>query len=281
MENRIELAYSEAVEFANNHYENFPVISRFVSSHLRKHVAVIYKFARDADDIVDEGDKTPQERFRELAEYESTFIDSINGIFQTSFWEALYCTINSLELTPQNFLDLLAAFEQDISKTRYKEFSEVMEYCKYSANPVGRLVLELHGIKNNEANKYSDLICSALQLANFYQDISVDIKKDRIYIPTDELSDFGVDQNDFFTRKSDDRMRQLVKYQVDRAEEMFNEGKGLLPYLPLKLKIQIRWTILGGMAILKKIKELDYNVLEQRPKLYKKDYFKLMVKALF
>lgn len=281
METILLQSYSEAEEFALSHYENFPVISKFVPFYLRKHVAVIYKFARDADDIADEGNDSPEIRMKKLTQYEKYFIDAMNGVYENNFWRALNNTINDLHLTPEYFLDLLKAFKQDVEVNRYQTFSEILSYCKLSANPVGRLILELHGIKYDMANEFSDKICTALQITNFYQDLSLDVSKDRIYIPLIELVEFCVSEEEIQKKIYSENFKKLMNLQVQRAEEMFRDGKKLIHFLPTKLKVQIKWTILGGESILKKIKLLHYDVFSNRPTLTKFDYFKLMIRALF
>ncbi|MBU1100415.1 MAG: squalene synthase HpnC [Bacteroidetes bacterium] len=281
MDKNLEEVYGEVIEFASSHYENFPVISKFVAHNLRHHVAVIYWFARTADDFADEGDFTPEERLKLLDDFEKDFYKALKHEFANNHWKALCFTIEQLHLTPEYFTDLLVAFKQDVTVKRYDTFDDVLKYCRYSANPVGRLVLELHGFKDGFENEYSDNICTALQLANFYQDVNVDIRKDRIYIPLDEMIKFGVTEADLKLGNYSDEFRTLMSHQVYRNQELFDKGKKLLSFLPNKLKVQIKWTVLGGEKILNKIKRQDYNVLVARPSLNKLDYFILMIKALF
>lgn len=281
MHKNLEEVYGEVLEFASSHYENFPVVSKFVAHNLRHHVAVIYWFARTADDFADEGDLTPDERINLLDGFEADFNKALNREFANNHWKALCFTIEQLHLTPGYFTDLLKAFKQDVTVKKYDTFDDLLNYCKYSANPVGRLILELHGIKDDFANEYSDNICTALQLTNFHQDVSVDIQKDRIYIPMNEITRFGVYESSIKLNKYSNEFRSLMLHQIYRTQDMFDEGKKLLSFLPNRLKVQIKWTILGGEKILLKIKKLDCDVLGFRPKLNKLEYFILMVKALF
>ncbi|MBI9073574.1 MAG: squalene synthase HpnC [Melioribacteraceae bacterium] len=278
--NSIDSAYINSEKLAKDHYENFPVLSFFVSKKLRKHVAVIYKFARDADDIADEGDKDPAERLKELDEYNQNLKDCLSKSYKTDFWFALANTIKELNLSENNFYNLLKAFKQDVNKHRYNDFNELLDYCSNSANPVGRIILELNGIRNEKAFYYSDKICSALQLANFYQDVSIDFNKGRIYIPLDECDEYQVNENQFGIKENSSNFTNLIKYQIKRTREMFNEGRNLLEMLPYKLRIQISWTINGGEAILSKIEKMNFDVLNRRPKLSKTDYFIALIKAL-
>jgi squalene synthase HpnC len=275
----LENGYKEALNLAKSHYENFPVISLFVKKELRKHVAVIYQFARQADDLADEGDNSSLEKHEALTQYELKLVKAFKGKAESDFWLALANTISERKLSIDNFLNLLKAFKQDTIKSRYESFEDVLSYCKNSANPVGRLILELNEIYNVSALNHSDKICTALQLTNFYQDISVDIKKNRIYIPFKELKKYGVSENQFENNEINDKFRQLLKFQVERARSLFTEGRELLPYLHGRLKFQIRWTILGGEAILQKIESLNFNTLQYRPKLSKKDMLILALKA--
>lgn len=275
-----EKAYQEAVKTASEHYENFPVISVFIPSALKKHVAVIYQFSRTADDIVDEGNDSEEIRIRKLDEYEKKLTGCLNNEFADGFWRVLKNTIDQYSLKPEYFYDLLSAFRQDVTKKRYKDFSELLDYCRCSANPVGRIMLQLFGIKNQECYKYSDFVCTALQLANFYQDISIDYEKGRIYIPTEELKQFGVNERTFKLKVIDGNFKKLMQFQLQRNLKMFMEGSYLIEILPYKLKYQISWTIYGGKKILYKIIGLDYDVLNNRPVLTKIDYLVLMIKGL-
>jgi len=276
----LESAYREALRLTNSHYENFPVVSLFIPRRLRKHIAVVYQFARQADDIADEGKSNCELRIENLELYRYNFSRSLNGKYQNDFWLALHNTILEYKLTPKYFYDLLDAFKQDIYKNRYNSFDEVLNYCERSANPVGRIVLELFDIRDEESSKYSDAICTALQLTNFYQDVSIDIKKDRIYIPIDEIERFGVKLNQFELKQNNTNFEQLLKFQVDRTKDYFSIGRNLFARLPRKLEKQIKATVLGGEKILEKIGIINYNVLNHRPKLSKIDYMNILLKTL-
>ncbi len=277
----LKKCYKEAENLAARHYENFPVISYFLPKKFRSHVAVIYQFARTADDFADEGKLTAEERIHLLDEFENDFKNCKKNIFKNGFWFVLNDTIEKFNLSRDNFFNLLKAFKQDVSKIRYENFGELSGYCSNSANPVGRIMLELFNIRDEKAFEYSDLICSALQLANFWQDVSVDIKKNRIYIPLDEIKKFNVSEQQILNEKYSKNFKNLLKYQCERTERMFDEGKKLIPYLSGKFKFQIKMTVSGGKKILQKIKCSDYDVFKQRPKLSKKDYLVLFLKTLF
>lgn len=276
----LEETYAEAQSFAKSHYENFPVLSFTLPKEAKKHVAVVYQFARQADDLADEGDANPKVRIKNLELYEKQFTDCLSGKFIIDFWMALKNTINECNLTTQYFYDLLSAFKQDVHTKRYSSYEDLLDYCRRSANPVGRIVLEICGVKNDDAFRYSDSICTALQLTNFYQDVSVDWQKGRIYIPQIEMETFGVPEKIFEEKQNNANFKPLLKFQIERTRELFAEGRKLLPFLPSSLLVQIKMTILGGEKILEKIEKLDYNVLTQRPKLSKIDYLKIFAKGL-
>ncbi|MCL5031374.1 MAG: squalene synthase HpnC [Bacteroidetes bacterium] len=276
----IESAYNDALEFARNHYENFPVVSFLVPKNLRKHVAIIYWFARTADDLADEGPMKSEERIKKLDEFENRLTELLNGNYANPYELALHSTIEAKNLSADNFYNLLKAFKQDVIKKRYNDFSEVLDYCRYSANPVGRLILELNDIRDEKAFHYSDQVCTALQLTNFWQDTLNDFQKGRIYYPLDEMDKFGVMEKVFELKENNLNLKALVKYNVERTNQLFNEGKSLIKYLNGRLKYEIKWTILGGETILKKIELNNFDVLNLRPVATKKDFLILFVKSI-
>lgn len=272
--------YKQALKLAREHYENFPVVSFFLPKEIRKDIAIIYWFARTADDFADEGTGGVRERISLLDFFETRFNNLLNEEFQNPLEMALFTTIKNRKLTDSYFLDLLSAFKQDVEKNRYANFEEIMDYCRRSANPVGRLILELNGIKNDEANQYSDKICTALQLTNFYQDTIIDYQKGRIYYPEDEMKKFEVTEKVFEIKENNYNFQQLLKHNVDRAQLMFNEGRNIFNYLNGKLKLQIKWTVKGGEEILKKIRNANYDVFIRRPELTKFDMIKLFFSSV-
>lgn len=273
-------AYDFAIQFTSSHYENFPVVSFFIPHKLKKHIAVIYQFARQADDIADEGNDAEEEKLQKLKVYKKEFTDCLSGNCVNDFWGALKNTIDIFNLEHENFYNLLRAFKLDCTKKRFRNYDELLKYCSYSANPVGRIILELYGIKDEKIIPYSDSICTALQLTNFYQDVSFDYGNGRIYLPEDELRKHHVPQNVFELKRINVNFKSLMLYQIERVRNLFVHGKNILKYLPRSLRFQIKWTILGGEKILQKIKDLDYDVLNNRPKLSRKEYLLLMIKAL-
>jgi squalene synthase HpnC len=281
MNQRTELdsAYKSALKFANRHYENFPVASLLIPRKQRKHVAVIYWFARTADDFADEGNFTNEQRLNMLNQFEERFYLLLKGNFTNEFESALHNTITKLNLTPSLFIDLLKAFKQDAVKKRYNNYNELIEYCKSSANPIGRLILELFNIRNDMAFNYSDDICTALQLTNFYQDIQLDFSKGRIYLPLNEMEQFGVDEKIFEKRKNNLNFKQLLTFNIERTSKLFENGRKLLQFLPARLKFEIKLTILGGEEILQKIISSDFDVFHKRQTLNMFDRIKLIFKA--
>lgn len=277
----IDKAYKSALALAQSHYENFPVVSFLIPKRQRKHVAIIYWFARTADDIADEGEVPGEERIKKLNELQKRVDEIAEGKYQNEIDAALGNTLKINNLSPENLKNLLIAFKQDVTKKRYENFDEVLSYCKYSANPVGRLILELNKIRNDEAIKYSNSICTALQLTNFIQDIEIDYTKGRIYLPQDEMKKFDVDENVFGLKENNANLKKLLKFNIERIEKMFEEGKLLIPFLKGRLRYEIAWTILGGEKILEKIKISDYNIFGNRPTLSKIDFLNLLGKSIF
>ncbi|HEY7751890.1 MAG TPA: squalene synthase HpnC [Ignavibacteriaceae bacterium] len=273
--------YEEAEQLANTHYENFPVVSFLLPHQLKKHIAIIYWFARSADDIADEGSLAVSERLGKLG----SFMERFESILSKQFNNNLeYCLVNTIEeknLSPQYFFDLLTAFRQDVTKNRYENFEEVLGYCRHSANPVGRLILELFSYRDEKLNLLSDKICTALQLTNFLQDTIIDFKKGRIYLPKDEMHAYNITETMFELKEINHNLAQLIRHNLERTENLFEEGRELLNYLSGGLKIEIAWTINGGTRILEKIKSNNYDVIKSRPSLTKTDYLKVLFKSFF
>jgi squalene synthase HpnC len=275
------IGYNEALDIAKSHYENFPIVSFFVPKRLRKHVAIIYWFARSADDIADEGNEKPEFRLDKLNEFELKFKQALNGNPGSVFFSALSETITALNLTPKHFTDLLYAFKQDVVKKRYCNYEELLNYCNHSANPVGRLILELFNVRNKDAYYYSDEICTALQLTNFFQDTKIDFNRGRIYYTQAEMEKYGVTERMFELNENNLNLQKLVKFNVERAQVLFNDGKKLLKLLKGGLKLEVSWTVRGGEAILDRITKSNFDVLNKRPVLSKTDFVKLLFTTIF
>ena len=277
---KLNSAYSKSLKFAKSHYENFPVVSFLIPKNLRKHVAIIYWFARTADDYADEGNFSEVERLEKLNNFEYHLKQILIGKAESDYEIALANTIKEKNLTTENFFNLIKAFRQDVIKNRYENFNEVIDYCKHSANPVGRLILELFDIRSTEAYNYSDKICTALQLTNFLQDVSIDYKKGRIYLPQDEMEMLQITEKLFEDKENNHKLKQLVKHNVDRAQNLLDEGKKLFPLLSGRLRVEIIWTVAGGEEILDQIRKNDYNMLNNRPEISKTRMISLFLKSL-
>ncbi len=274
-----EIGYREAITVAKTHYENFPVVSFLIPRNLRKHVAIIYWFARTADDFSDEGNFSNSQRLQELQTFENNLRGLLIGPPESNLEAALKETIITKKLSPENFFNLLKAFKQDVDKNRYENFKEVLDYCSNSANPVGRILLELFNIKDEKAFYYSDKICTALQITNFIQDSQLDYQKGRIYFPLDEMKKFEVDEKVFEMSGINPNFKKLIEFSVDRVQNYFNEGKSLLEFLSGRFKYEIAWTIKGGEEILNKIRGADFDIFTKRATLTKTDYLKLCIKS--
>ena len=275
----VDSGYREALELAKTHYENFPVVSLLIPAKYKNDIAIIYWFARTADDYADEGNDSSSVKLEKLRAFEERLRSLLNDNPATELDAALKNTIINRKLKPEHFFNLLIAFKQDVIKNRYKDSSELLDYCSNSANPVGRILLELFDIRNDKAFYYSDKICTALQITNFVQDTKIDFNKGRIYYPLDEMEKFGVNEKMFEMNEISDNLKKLIEFSVTRTQSMFDEGKGLLEFLSGRFKYEIAWTIRGGEEILNKIRGADFDVFRERPVLHKIDYLKLLFKS--
>ena len=264
-----------------DHYENFPVASLLVPPRLRKPIEVIYRFARSADDIADEGDATPEERLAGLAAYQAELDRIAAGTApQTPLFVALSGVIAAHALPIQLFRDLLDAFAQDVVKKRYDDYPELLDYCRRSANPVGRLVLHLFGRTGDEQLLQSDCICSALQLINFWQDVAIDWEKDRVYIPQTDLPRFHVSEDEIAAGRWSANWAALMDFEIDRARELMLRGAPLVHALPGRLGWEIRLTVQGGLRILERLRQARGDIFNRRPKLGKWDWLVLAGRSL-
>ena len=267
-----------------DHYENFPVASFLLPRKLVPAVEAIYAFARSADDIADEGDAAPGERLAALERYEQALAAIGRGEPAVEpMFQRLAAIISEYGLPLQPFCDLLSAFKQDVVVTRYPDFAHLLDYCRRSANPVGFLMLSLYGASDAANVRNSDAICSALQLINFLQDVAVDRKKDRIYVPLEDLSRFGVapaqlDQIPF--DPADARWRALMAYEVARARALLQQGAPLSLRLPGRIGWELRLVVQGGLRILEAIERVDYDVFARRPTLGAVDWLVLGWRAM-
>ncbi|AAZ97649.1 putative phytoene synthase-like protein [Thiobacillus denitrificans ATCC 25259] len=264
-----------------DHYENFPVASWLLPGRLREPVSAIYRFARSADDLADEGDAPPRARLQELARYHSELDRIERGeIPDDPIFGRLAAAIraHALPLTP--FRDLLSAFAQDIEKTRYASFGEVMDYCRRSANPVGRLMLHLYGDHDPRHQAYSDAICSSLQLINFLQDVAIDYAKGRIYLPQDELAAHHVSEAQIAAGDAGGLWRMMMHKQIERARKLLQAGAPLGRALDGRIGLELRVTIRGGETILRKLHADPGCVFGARPVLGKRDWIVMLARSV-
>ncbi len=266
------------------HYENFPVASLLLPKHLRRPIEVIYAFARSADDFADEGSLRDDQRFALLDGY-SRELDAIGAgkATENPLFTELGGIIAAHALPLQLFHDLLDAFKQDVSKTRYANFAELMDYCRRSADPIGRLLLHLNQAATPEHLKWSDAICSALQLINHWQDVAIDWKKNdggRVYLPLDDLARHGVSEADIASASNSAAWQTLMAFQCKRARELLFSGKPLTTALPGRFGAELRLIVAGGAKILDKIDAVNGDVFRHRPKLNKWDWLTILPRVL-
>jgi squalene synthase HpnC len=266
-------------ELAHSHYENFSVVSQLLPRYLRQDFCNVYAFCRIADDLGDEVHDSALS-LSLLADFRRRTQECYGGTPTTAIFMALAQTIRRYEIPLEPFLDLISAFEQDQTVTRYESFAQVLDYCRRSADPVGRLVLYMCGYRDQRRQQLSDKTCSALQLINFCQDIRRDIlERDRVYLPADSMRRFGVSVQQLRDGRVDDNFRRLLEFECDRVAGMFAQGRELLPLIRLSLRPQIALFGLGGAAVLRAIRRADYDTLSHRPALSKVDKLRLLVPA--
>jgi len=276
-DNKQENAIQYCEHMVRSHYENFPVASWFLPAHLRRPIAVIYAFARTADDIADEGNAPAEQRLAELDAYGQQLENMQKS--EDPVFIALQAISQQHDLPVQLFHDLLTAFKMDVTKKRYTHFDELLFYCQHSANPIGRLLVHLNRKVSAESLKYSDNICTALQLINFYQDLEQDYhENDRIYIPQDEMLSYGISEQHFKKLESDNAMQNLMQFQITRAREMLLSGKRLGTILPGRMGFELRMVVAGGLTVCKKLLNSKSNVFA-RPRLNKLDWLNMLFQA--
>ena len=268
-----------------DHYENFPVASFLCPPRLRPAVAAIYWFARTADDIADEGDASAEERLADLAAYRADLMAVASDQPALSRWAGVFDNlrpvIRQFDL-PVNLLeDLLSAFQQDVVKQRYASDAELMDYCRRSANPVGRLLLHLYGVTDAQSLAQSDCICSALQLINFWQDLSIDIPRGRIYLPADAWQRHGVTEAQLLALEDTPAAINLVAACARSAWATMLKGSELPKKVPGRAGWELRLVVQGGLRILDKIEALGFNTLKTRPKLGRWDFVVMAWRALW
>jgi squalene synthase HpnC len=274
----LEEARSYCQRLATTHYENFSVATWFLPKRLRQHFYNVYAYCRISDDLGDEvGD--PGLSLRLLDQWETELVACYAGTPRHPVFVALAETVRMFEIPQQEFADLLTAFRQDQTSTRYPTFADVVAYCKYSANPVGHLVLYLCGYRDAERQQLSDRTCTALQLANFWQDVSVDYAKGRIYLPLEDLHRFAVSEADIAGERNTPAFREMMKFEVERAREWFSAGLPLVGKVDKELAIDLELFTRGGQEILNAVEQQDFAVLGCRPSISKARKLALVARA--
>lgn len=271
-------AYCERL--AKSHYENFSVATWFLPERLKPHFYSVYAYCRISDDLGDEvGD--PQKSLLLLDEWEAELDACYDGDPRHPVFVALRETIRACDVPKQPFADLLKAFRQDQRVVRYETFDDLLGYCRYSADPVGRLVLYICGYRDAERQALSDYTCTALQLANFWQDIPVDYQKGRIYLPLESMRKFGVAEADIAERRFTPEFRELMQSEVARAREWFDRGLPLRAMVDHELALDIELFSRSGQAILNAIERQGYDVLRSRPVISKSQKLWLVLRTAF
>ena len=266
---------------AVNHYENFPVASVLLPAYLRRAVALIYAFARQADDFADEGDWPTSVRLKNLGGFVQQLDLIESGVTPSApLFVDLAHIIQEFDLPIDLFRDLLSAFSQDVVKTRYADFGEVMDYCRRSANPVGRLMLHLYRATDPRSLAWSDNICSSLQLINFWQDVEIDYRKNRIYLPADEMAEYAVSESQIANCEAGSNWRDLILFQVDRTRQMLRAGAPLGGTLPGRIGLELRMIVMGGNRILDKLQASGGDVFRDRPVLGSFDWVLMLYRSL-
>jgi squalene synthase HpnC len=264
-----------------DHYENFPVASILLPKAVRRPTEVIYAFARSADDIADEGDAAPAERLAALDAYLAE-LDCIEAgeAPQTPLFVDVAGIVARHRLPISLFRDLISAFKQDVTVKRYETFDDLLDYCRRSANPVGRLMLILFNRATPQNIERSDAICTALQLINFWQDVAIDWQKDRVYLPQSDLRQYRVSEAQIAAGHWTPAWAALLDFEIDRAQRLMLSGGDLARELPGRFGWEIRFTVLGGLRILEKLRRARGNVFARRPVLKAADWPMLGLRAI-
>jgi squalene synthase HpnC len=282
-------AYAHCEALARRHYENFPVASRLLPAPMRPHIAAIYAFARTADDFADEPGLVDDDRLRRLEEWRVRLHRAGDGSNAAAaggsaeadlIFSALANTIREKALPRTLFDDLLSAFRQDVTTRRYANWADVLDYCRRSANPVGRLVLLVAGVRDEAAARASDAVCTALQLTNFWQDLAIDWERGRLYIPLDDRDRAGAADSDLHAKRISPEWRSVLGVVADRTRELFDSGRPVCDAVSGRLRWELRLTWLGGTRVLEKLRAVDFDVFNRRPTLTAADLPSLLWHAI-
>ena len=282
----LEAAYAYCERLAQSHYENFPVASRLLPARMRPHIAALYAFARLADDMADEGHRPAADRLADLEAWDARLSSIAAGAAPSAgphaeVFVALRATIDACRLPPSLLHDLISAFRQDVTVTRYATWDDLLDYCRRSANPVGRLVLRVAGYDRADLDTASDAVCTALQLTNFWQDLEIDWKKGRIYLPAATREDARAREEDLAARRMTAEWRRALGEAVARTRRLFRAGVPVADGVRGRLRWELRATWLGGTRILDKLEAADYDVFTRRPALTRADVPPILWHTLF
>jgi hydroxysqualene synthase len=265
------LQWTISTAMSVNHYENFPVASVLCPPRLRPAVAAIYWFARTADDLADEGDLDSRTRQKDLHAFRADLLHVVAGDPISERWkpvfEPLGPVIKQHQLQIPLFTDLLSAFEQDLFQTEYRDRLQLLDYCRRSANPIGRLLLQLYGVNDAQSLQQSDAICTALQLANFWQDLSIDVKRRRLYLPLEDCDRHALDKNQVLAGQDSPALRQTLRDVVAWTRSLMWSGAPLVHRLPGRIGWELRLVVQGGLRILETIEHMNFSTLNKRPTL--------------
>lgn len=256
-------------QLAGSHYENFAVIGILVPRRQRAHMARLYAFCRHTDDLGDEGDGSPEDRLRALDDWNADLERCWSGQPRHPYLVALAHSIRELSLPREPFFRLVEANQMDQRQTRYATFADLLHYCRHSADPVGEMVLRVFECAGPETVALSDQICTGLQLANFWQDVSIDRVKGRIYLPLEDLERFQVSEEELDGPMATEAFRSLLRFEVERARQLLQDGAGLVRLAPRPLRPALGGFVRGGLAVLDRIAGQDYDVLSRRPEVSK------------
>ena len=273
----LEQSYAWCEDFSRLHNENFTVVSWLLPKKIRPHFFSVYAFCRYTDDLGDEADG---DRKALLDAWEDEVLSAVEGNSDRPLTKALHQTINECSMPTEPFLRLIEANRIDQHKQRFTDYEELLDYCSYSATPVGQMVLSILGHHDALRIELSDATCIGLQLANFWQDVSVDITKGRIYIPQEDLKRFGVTESDIQKQKVTEPYKELMQFEVERTRNWFRKGAGLEHTLPRNVRTDIRLFRLGGEAILNEIEGVQYDTLSNRPTIKKSSKAKIAITNL-
>lgn len=270
-------AYAYCRKVALGHNENFSVVSWLLPRELRRHMYAVYAFCRGTDDL---GDEAEGDRLALLDEWEADLRRCYDGEPRDIGLVALQRTIRKFDIPPEPFVRLIEANRRDQTVSRYQTFDDLLDYCAHSANPVGHMVLYVFGYRDKERQRLSDATCTALQLANFWQDVSRDLDQGRIYIPLDDMERFAYGEANLVAGKTTPEFRRMMAFEVQRARAFFREGLPLIDMVSGRLRVDLRLFSLGGLAVLDEIERANYDVLRRRPRISKARRLLLAAKGL-